>query len=146
MRREYSYVFSNNGYPGIPSVEVHRIENKPFTIERDLRVVPIEVLHHRMPVFGFRFGAFCYITDAKTIADEELEKVKGCKILIVNALRKEEHISHFNLEQALDFIEKVKPEQAYLTHISHVFGLHEEIEALLPPNVGVCYDGMVLEV
>jgi len=99
-----------------------------------------------MPVLGFRIGNFAYITDAKTVSNEELVKLKGVEVLIVNALRKEEHISHFNLEQALSFIEKVNPAQAYLTHLSHVFGLHNEILADLPKNVGLTFDGMVLDI
>lgn len=98
-----------------------------------------------MPVLGFRFDDFTYITDAKIISEEEIEKVKGTKVLIINALRVQEHRSHFNLEEALDFIAKVQPEQAYLTHISHLFGKHDEILEMLPDNVSVCYDGMTIE-
>jgi phosphoribosyl 1,2-cyclic phosphate phosphodiesterase len=109
-------------------------------------VVPIQVMHHKMPVLGFRIADFAYITDAKTISEKELEKVKGTKILIVNALHRSSHISHFNLEEALEFINKVKPQQAYLTHISHLFGLHEEIEHDLPEGVSLAYDGLTIEI
>jgi phosphoribosyl 1,2-cyclic phosphate phosphodiesterase len=101
-------------------------------------------MHYKMEVFGFRIGDFAYITDAKTVANEEIEKLKGVKVLIVNALRKEPHISHFNLEEALTFIEHIAPAKAYLTHISHVFGTHEEIESELPDHVHVTFDGMEL--
>ena len=99
-----------------------------------------------MSVLGFRFGNFTYITDAKTVSEEERKKIRGTKILIVNALRKEKHISHFNLEEALEFIKDIQPEIAYITHISHLFGTHKEIEKLLPDNVFAAYDGLTLEI
>ena len=107
--------------------------------------MPIEVMHYKMPVFGYRINDFTYITDAKTIAPAEIEKVKGTKILIVNALHRSEHISHFNLEEALAFIAIIQPEKAYLTHISHLFGKHSEIEESLPENVFIAYDGLEIE-
>jgi phosphoribosyl 1,2-cyclic phosphate phosphodiesterase len=142
LRREYHYVFSANKYPGIPSLHLNRIENKSFSLPSGQKVIPIEVMHYRMPVMGFRVGDFTYITDAKTIAPKEVDKVRGSKVLIVNALHKSEHISHFNLKEALEFIAEINPEIAYLTHISHLFGTHEEIEKLLPKNVFPAYDGM----
>lgn len=145
LHREYHYVFSAEKYPGIPQVIIHRIENESFEVITDLTIQPIEVMHYKLPIFGYRIGNFAYITDAKTVEDNEIEKLKGVEILIVNALRKEEHISHFNLEEALDFIQKVQPKKAYLTHISHLFGTHDEIEALLPAGVHVAYDGLALE-
>lgn len=145
LRREFHYVFSNERYPGVPSVNLNRIVNQPFKLPDGPILIPIEVMHYKMPVLGYRIGDFTYITDAKTISDQELEKVKGTKILVVNALHQSEHISHFNLEEALAFIEKVKPDIAYLTHISHLFGTHKEIESLLPVNVFAAYDGLVIE-
>jgi len=145
LKREYYYVFTENKHGGIPSVNLHIIDDKPFQLEGGLKAIPIKVKHHTMPVLGYRFGDFTYITDAKTIAEEEIEKVKGSKVLIVNALRIESHISHFNLAEALAFIEKVNPEKAYLTHISHLFGKHEDICKMLPKNVSVCFDGMTIE-
>lgn len=145
LRRDYYYVFAAERYPGIPQVNMNRIENKPFEVE-GVTFTPIEVLHYKMPVFGFRIGDFVYITDAKTIDSKERDKVRGAKILIVNALHRSEHLSHFNLEEALDFIADVAPERAYLTHISHLFGTHKEIEKLLPDNVSVAYDGMKIEI
>jgi phosphoribosyl 1,2-cyclic phosphate phosphodiesterase len=141
LRREFYYVFNDNPYPGIPKVNINPIANKAFQID-DILFTPIQVMHYKMPVFGFRIGDFSYITDAKTVAPEEREKLKGTKVLIVNALRKEEHISHFNLEQALAFIEEIGPEKAYLTHISHLRGKHDEVEKALPPNVRIAHDGM----
>jgi phosphoribosyl 1,2-cyclic phosphate phosphodiesterase len=145
LKREFHYVFSKERYPGIPSININRIENESFQLS-GLNVTPIQVMHYKMPVFGFRFGNFTYITDAKTISEEEIEKVKGTKILIVNALHQSKHLSHFNLEEALDFIALIQPEKAYLTHISHLFGTHEEIQAMLPANVYAAYDGMELEI
>ncbi|MNJ84401.1 Phosphoribosyl 1,2-cyclic phosphodiesterase [compost metagenome] len=144
LRREYHYAFSDDKYPGIPQLNIINIENKPFNLSGDIPIVPVEVMHYFMPVFGFRIGDFAYITDAKTVSPEEVEKLKGVKVLIINALRKEPHISHFNLEEALAFINEVKPEKAYLTHISHMFGTHEEIEKELPENVFAAYDGLKL--
>ncbi len=145
LRRDFHYVFSGNRYPGIPTVKLNRIENQPFLLPNGPMLTPIEVMHYKMPVFGFRLNDFTYITDAKTIAEEEKEKVKGTKILIVNALHRSEHLSHFNLEEALAFIAEINPERAYLTHVSHLFGKHQEIEASLPPNVFVAYDGMTID-
>jgi phosphoribosyl 1,2-cyclic phosphate phosphodiesterase len=111
-----------------------------------MEVVPIEVMHYKMPVLGFRVGDFTYITDAKTVTAKEREKIRGSKVLVVNALRREPHISHFNLEEALEFIMDIQPEVAYLTHISHLFGSHKDIEDELPKNVHVAYDGLRIRV
>lgn len=146
LKREFHYVFSGDNYPGIPKLALNRIENKSFRLANHFPVTPIQVYHYKMPVLGYRFGDFAYITDAKTISKEEMEKLKGCKVLILNCLRYEEHISHFNLEEALAFIEEVQVERCYLTHISHLFDTHEEIEKKLPPHVFVAYDGLVLEI
>ncbi len=141
LKRVFSYVFRTNTYPGIPKVNINSIENKPFEIE-GITFQPVEVMHYKMPVFGYRIGDFAYITDAKTVAPEEKAKLKGLKVLIVNALHKREHLSHFNLQEALRFIEEIKPERAYLTHISHYMGKHQEVEATLPANVRIAHDGM----
>lgn len=145
LRREFHYVFSENRYPGIPSLNLNRIVNAEFELNNGVKVMPIHVMHYKMPVFGFRIGDFTYITDAKTISPEERKKVRGSKILIINALHRSEHISHFNMEEALEFIADVKPEKAYLTHISHLFGTHEEIVKMLPENVFPAYDGLQFE-
>ena len=145
LKREFHYVFSNDKYPGIPTVQLNRIENKSFQLPDGPMLIPVEVMHYKMPVFGYRINDFTYITDAKTIAPAEIEKVKGTKVLIVNALHRSAHISHFNLEEALAFIALIQPEKAYLTHISHLFGKHREIEESLPKNVFVAYDGLEIE-
>lgn len=146
LRMEFSYVFGGNPYPGIPRININTIGLEPFVVNQELEVTPIRVMHYKMPVTAYRVGDFTYITDAKTISEEEIEKTIGTKILIINALHRSEHISHFNLEQALEVIAKIKPERAYLTHISHLFGLHEEVQKELPENVYLAYDGLTFEV
>ena len=147
LRREFYYVFLKDGYPGIPKVKLHRISaDFKFNLPCGQEVQPIEVLHYKLPVLGFRIKNFTYITDAKTVSGKEIEKIKGTEVLIVNALRIEEHLSHFNLEEALRFIEQINPKRAYITHISHLFGSHEEISDMLPENVYAAYDGLSFEV
>ncbi len=143
MRNEFHYIFSAEKYPGIPDVEINRIGKNQFDID-DIPVQPIEVMHYKLPVLGFRVDDFVYITDANFIAETEKEKIKGCHTLVLNALRKEPHVSHFTLQEALDIIAEIKPQQAYLTHISHQLGLAASIEAELPPNVHLAYDGLQL--
>lgn len=145
IKRIFDYVFAVHKYPGIPMMELHTIENSSFKIE-GAEFIPIRCYHHKLPVFGFRVGGLSYITDTNFIPDEEMEKLYGSRILVVNALRKEKHLSHFNLEQALEVINRVKPEKAYLTHLSHGFGLHREIQSELPENVFVAYDGQKIAV
>lgn len=142
LKVRFDYIFKTvNKYAGAPGVTPIRIENKPFKLG-DLEVVPINGLHYKLQVFGFRFGSFAYLTDMKTIKNSEIKKLKGVKVLVVNALREAEHISHFNLEEALALIDKVKPERAYLTHISHMLGFHEEVQKKLPKNVFLAYDNL----
>ncbi len=141
IKREFSYIFEQIKYPGVPSVEVHEITNKPFEIS-GIPLTPILVMHYRLPVFGYRIGDFTYITDANHIDDRELEKVKGTKTLVLNALQKKHHISHFTLDEAIALVEKIQPERAYFTHISHKLGLHNEIEASLPDSIRLAYDGL----
>jgi len=144
IKQEYAYIFSANSYPGVPRVLVHEIINEPFIVE-GVPFTPIEVLHHKLPVFGFRIKDFTYITDANYISEEEMEKVCGTKILVLNALRLKSHISHFTLEEAVQLIEKIKPDKAYLTHISHQMGIHRKAEMLLPKNIYLAYDGLKIE-
>ncbi len=144
LLREYHYIFADKKYPGVPNVNLSIIENEKFEIDTGIEIEPIEVLHYKLPVYGFRIGDITYITDAKTISEEEKEKIKGSNILIINALRREPHMSHFNLDEALAFINEVNPNHAYLTHISHLFGTHTEIEKELPSNVHMAYDGLSL--
>ncbi len=145
IRRDYAYAFSDFKYPGIPEVKFHLLENDAITIE-GLNFLPIEVMHYKLPVFGFRINDFTYITDANFISDAEKEKIKGSKIIVVNALRREAHISHFTLEEAINLMEELKPEKAYFTHISHQLGLHAEVEKELPPFISLAYDGLKLEI
>ncbi len=146
LQKRFDYIFdSENKYPGAPSVQEHVITNTAFTV-KGLNIIPVEVMHNRVQVFGFRIRDFAYITDAKIVEEEEAEKLKGVDVLVVNALRKEPHHSHFNLEEALDFIQKIKPEKAFLTHISHLLGFHEEVQAQLPPNVYLAYDNLQIEI
>lgn len=142
LRKRFDYIFaSENKYPGAPSVKEVVIENTPFKIGNH-QIIPINVMHNRVQVFGFRIGEFAYITDAKTIEEEEIEKLRGTDVLVINALRKEPHHSHFNLEEALQFIQEINPKKAYLTHISHVMGFHAEVQASLPENVFLAYDNL----
>lgn len=145
LKREFAYAFAEDKYPGVPEIEVHEIENRPFTIA-GVSIIPILVKHYYLDVLGFRFGDFTYITDANFISEEELDKVRGSKVVVINALRKTTHISHFTLDEALEVIEKIKPEKAYITHISHMMGLHAEVEKELPAHVHLAFDGLTLEV
>jgi len=146
LKREFYYVFEMNKYPGIPEVKlVHISKEETFEIE-EKQWIPIEVMHHKLPVLNFRIDDFAYITDANYISDIEFEKLKGVKVLVINALRREKHISHFTLEEALEIIKKLNVEKAYLTHISHQLGLHLEVEKELPPNVFLAYDGLKITV
>lgn len=141
LRRRLDYCFRPHPYPGVPNIALHEIGETPFYIG-GLKIVPIHVKHAELPILGFRIGDFAYITDAKTVSDSEVEKLQGVKVLIVNALRYRDHFSHFSVDEALDFISRVKPEQAYLTHICHDMGKHVDVEAKLPDNVHLAYDGL----
>jgi phosphoribosyl 1,2-cyclic phosphate phosphodiesterase len=145
IRREFAYIFENSGYPGIPRINLHTLEEQQTFSVKDLEILPVRVMHHRLPVLGFRIGDFSYITDANYIEDKEKEKIKGSKILVLNALRRQKHISHFTLDEALELIRELEPEKAYLTHISHQLGLHEEIEKELPDFIRCGYDGLKVE-
>ena len=146
LRKRFDYIFaSENKYPGAPGVIEHEIENKAFNYN-GLTVTPVEFMHNRLQVFGFRIEDFAYLTDIKSIEDKEAEKLGDLEVLVVSALRVEPHHSHFNLEEALEFIEKIKPKKAYLTHISHMLGFHEEVEKTLPENVFLAYDNLKITV
>lgn len=144
LKREFAYIFENLNYPGIPRVLLHSIENKPFDFQ-GVTITPIEVMHYKLPVYGFRIGDIAYITDANFISEEEKKKLLNCKILVVNALHRKPHISHYNLEQAIELVQELKPDKAYFTHISHNMGLHGEVSKELPPNIELAYDGLILE-
>jgi phosphoribosyl 1,2-cyclic phosphate phosphodiesterase len=144
LRRDFYYAFSDTRYPGIPELNLNTITEEPFLVG-DIPVQPIQVWHHRMPVLGFRFGAFTYITDSNRIEPDQQQKIKGSEIMVLNALRKQDHLSHFTLEQALLLIEQLQIPTGYLTHISHQLGKHAEVEAELPPQIHLAFDGLVLE-
>lgn len=144
IRREFAYIFSDFKYPGIPEIELYLLENKLTNIQ-GVHVMPIAVMHYKMPVFGFRIGDFSYITDANFISEEEKQKIKGSKILVLNALRREEHISHFTFQQAIDLAKELNAGMTYFTHMSHQLGLHAEVEKELPDNIRLAYDGLTLE-
>lgn len=145
IKIDFSYAFDEFKYPGVPSINLHHILDNGFNVA-DIHVIPLEVLHYGMKVNGFRFGDFAYITDANYIPPSTLEKLSGCKVIVLNALRKEKHISHFNLEEAISMLEFLKPEKAYLTHLSHLMGLHNEVKKLLPDFIDLAFDGLVLEI
>lgn len=141
LEKAFDYVFAAEKYPGAPRIHLHEITNTPFEAA-GISITPIQVMHHKLPVFGFRIGGFTYITDADAISQVEQEKIKGSKVLVVNALRKEKHRSHFTLTEALALIEKLEPERAFLTHISHQMGKHAEVSQELPSHVQLAYDGL----
>jgi len=144
IKNEFSYAFAIYKYPGVPEINLHSIENKPFEINH-VKVIPIEVLHFGLKIFGYRIADFTYITDANFISDEEIEKIKGSKIVVLNALRKKKHVSHFCLEEAVAVLERIQPESAYITHISHMMGLHDEVQKELPGFIKFAYDGLSVE-
>ena len=147
LHERFAYIFeTENKYPGAPSVEEIEIDKDSIFTIGGKQVVPIEAYHDTLPVLGFRVEGFTYLTDVKTIAEEEIEKIKGTNVLVVNALREEPHYSHFNLSEALDFIERVRPKITYLTHISHLMGFHEEVEKKLPKNVHLAYDTLTITI
>lgn len=143
IRKEYAYVFSDHRYPGVPRMDLHNIDDYPFTIGGDT-IIPLRVFHYRLPIYGFRIGDMAYVTDANYIPQETMEKLIGVKYLVVNALRKERHVSHFSLGEALDVIREISPRKAYITHIGHQLGRHEEVNSELPVNVSLAWDGLVV--
>ncbi len=141
VETEFPYIFSPGDYQGGPKLDLHQLKNETFDLA-GMRIQPLAVLHRNMPVFGFRIGDFTYITDANFIPDSTLEKIKGTKILVLNALRKRKHPSHFCLSEALEMIEKIMPEKAYLTHLGHYIGMHDEVNRDLPNQVELAFDGL----
>ncbi len=141
LRQEFAYIFAETKYPGVPELNMHAIDEMPFVID-DIPVTPIRVMHMNLPILGFRFGRFAYLTDASSISEEEKDKLHGLDCLVVNGLRKELHISHFTLNEALALIDDVKPKRAYITHISHQMGLHRQVQDELPTGVFLAYDGL----
>lgn len=146
LEKRFEYIFSvENRYPGAPSVSPNIVDDVPFYVDK-MKVIPIEVIHGKLPVTAYRIQDFAYLTDVKYIADAEKEKLKNLDVLVVNALRIDDHPTHFNLEEALQFVEEIQPKRTYFTHISHKLGLHAEVEKMLPENVFLAYDGLQIEI
>jgi len=146
LKKRFEYVFAvQNKYPGAPTLDINTINDKPFNIGNKT-AIPINVYHGKLQVYGFRIDDFAYVTDAKTIPESSMEKLKGLKVLVLNALRKEEHHTHFNLEQAIEMVNILKPERAYFTHISHHMGFHEDVQNELPENIYLAYDNLKIEI
>ncbi len=145
IRIEFPYIFSESRYFGAPQLTIHPISEEPFQIS-GIEFIPIRVMHEKLPVLGFRVGDFTYITDASFIPEEEKEKIRGSKVIVLNALRNSKHVSHFSVGEAITLIEEWKPEAAFLTHLSHFVGLHEEVNARLPENIRLAYDGLTITV
>jgi len=144
LEREFHYAFSEVKYPGVPQLQVHQIDEHPFHVQ-DVKIIPIRVLHHKLPVLGFRIKNFAYVTDANFIAEEEQEKLKGLDVLVLNGLRHEKHISHYSLSEAVEVIQKLEPKQAFITHISHLMDKHEVVNTQLPKNIRLGFDGLCFE-
>lgn len=145
LKREFAYVFSEERYPGIPEVDLFEFDNEVFHVG-DLVFQPVSVMHYRLPVKGFRVNDFAYVTDANFIAETEKEKLRNLDVLVLNALRREPHISHFTLEEAVALVEELKPRKAYFTHISHQLGTFEELRREIPPHIELAVDGLQLVV
>jgi phosphoribosyl 1,2-cyclic phosphate phosphodiesterase len=143
--REFPYAFADTRYPGIPEIKLNTIATEPFVVG-DIPIMPIIVWHLKMPVLGFRFGKFTYITDANRIEEMERKKIKGSEIIVVNALRQEKHISHFNLDEAIQLVNELQVPEAYFTHISHQLGLHETVNPSLPQGMHLSYDGLQIKI
>lgn len=145
LKREFGYAFADKKYPGVPDLNLNTITLDPFSIG-ELSIIPIQVWHLKMPVLGFRFGKFTYVTDANRIDEDEKEKIKGSEVFVVNVLRKQSHVSHFSLGEAIDLVQELHIPTVYFTHISHQLGLHQAIEAELPENIHLAYDGLILNI
>lgn len=141
IKSDFAYIFGPKDYPGLPRIEMNTITDEPFTFH-GLSIIPLPVLHMRMPVMGFRVGNFSYITDTNHIPEPTLEKLEGTEVLVLTALQREQHISHFNLEEAIEMVNVIQPKEAYFTHISHKLGLHADVEKELPDHIHLAYDGL----
>ena len=145
LKREFAYIFSDVKYHGLPLINLYTVEEEPFEVKGNT-VIPIDVMHYKLPIKGYRIGDFTYITDAKTIDEKSFEKIKGSKVLVINALQKEDHISHFTLSEAIEFANKAGADTTYFTHMSHNLGLHADIEKELPAHIRLAYDGLSFQV
>lgn len=147
LKRRFDYIFeTENKYPGSPGVLPIEVVNNVSIIIDSKKIIPINVMHGNLQVFGYRFDNFAYLTDVKSIENEEIDKLKNLEVLVINALREEPHNTHFNLQEALDFITIVQPKKAYLTHVSHILGFHEEVQKKLPNNVFLAYDNLIINI
>ena len=144
IKREYHYIFVEKRYPGIPEINLNIINNNSFLIG-ETKIIPIQALHYKLPVFGFRIKNFVYLTDVSYISEEEKEKIYGADLLVIDSLRRKPHLSHFNLQQSIELIKQVSPKKSLLTHISHYMGLHDELVNELPFNINPGYDGQVID-
>ncbi|MFY0642925.1 MAG: MBL fold metallo-hydrolase [Bacteroidia bacterium] len=144
LRRDFYYCFTDFKYPGVPELNLHIIDEQEFQIG-GTSIIPISLMHYKLPVFGYRIGDFTYITDANYISEEEKNKVRGSKVLVINALKKSSHISHFSLSEAIELAKELEIPTTYLTHMSHQMGLHEDVQAELPEGVYLSYDGLKIE-
>ena len=142
--KDYDYAFAEFRYPGVPEMNIHVIDETPFRID-DIEVIPVTVMHYRLPVSAFRIGNFAYVTDANFISEESMKKLEGVEYMVINALRKEIHLSHFTLNQAIQVVKRLNVKQAYITHIGHQMGLHEQVSLELPKNVKLAYDMLSFE-
>ena len=145
LKREFAYIFSEEKYPGIPEIDLHTITDEPICIN-DIKLLPIDVIHYKMPVKGYRIRNFTYITDANYISETEIEKIRGSEIIVINALRKEPHLSHFTFSEAINLMKELKPKKAFFTHISHQLGLHQNVSLELPDFIELAYDGLHIEI
>jgi len=141
LKREFHYIFSNDTYPGIPRLTIFTIDSRPFTAS-SFKIIPVPVMHLNLPVLGFRIGDFSYITDANFINEDSKKLIRGSEVLVLNALRREKHVSHFSLEESINLVDELKPQRAYFTHISHQLGLHDEVNSELPSYIRCAYDGL----
>ena len=147
LKKRFDYIFeTENKYPGAPSVSEIEVVNNNSIVIKNKNIIPINFMHGSLQVFGYRFDSFAYLTDVKTITNKEIEKLSNLEVLVINALREEPHNTHFNLQEALDFINIVKPKEAYLTHISHLLGFHDETQEKLPENVFLAYDNLIINI
>ncbi len=144
IKREFSYAFDEMPYPGVPDMNLIRFSEEPFKIG-DLEIIPLPVIHAKMKVMGFRIGDFSYVTDTNYILPETMDKISGSKIVVINALRRRHHVSHFNLDEAVETLKQLRPKKGYITHISHMMGLHDDVQKELPPFIELAYDGLELE-
>lgn len=143
IKREFAYIFTGKRYPGVPQVETIEISENPFRIE-GITITPIPVMHYKLPILGFRIGDFTYITDANYIPEESLKLIEGTEVLVLNALQRESHISHFTLDEAVEMAKKIGAKETYFTHISHKLGLHDVVDRELPEGIALAYDGLQL--